>query len=188
MASQRIPQEVYQLRIDLRYAKPPIWRRVLVASSATLSELHAIIQLAMPWDNSHLHGFFIEDTMYSDFDDLDGFDAEDASQITLAEVFAKDIKKFDYEYDFGDSWRHVIKLEKTLPPDKDTRYPQPIAGRQLCPLDDSGGLWGHYEALDILEDPDHPDHDEVKEWLADNAEIAEFSVAEANARLEVLRR
>ena len=188
MARKHVPKEVYQLRIDLQYAKPPIWRRVLVVDTTTLSELHAIIQRAMPWDNSHLHGFFIEDTMYSDFNDLDGFDAEDASKITLADVVAKDIKKFKYEYDFGDSWYHIIKLEKTLPLDKDVRYPQLIAGRQVCPIDDSGGVWGYYEALEILEDPDHPNHDEVKEWFGDDAEPAEFRVEEANARLEVLRQ
>jgi hypothetical protein len=184
MARKPVPKEVYQLRIDLQYAKPPIWRRVVVVSTTTLSELHAIIQLAMPWDNSHLHGFFVENIMYSDFDDLD---AEDASKITLADVFAKGVKKFEYEYDFGDSWRHIIKFEKTLPLDKDTRYPQLIAGRQVCPIDDSGGVWGYYEALEISQDPDHPDHDEVKEWLGDDAKPAEFRVEEANARLEVIR-
>jgi len=184
MASKRTPKEVYQLRIDLKYAKPPIWRRVLIVDTTTLSDLHDIIQRAMPWDNSHLHGFFIGNTMYSDFD---GLDAEDASKITLAEVFAKGVKKFEYEYDFGDSWYHIIKLEKTLPLDKDVRYPQLIAGRQVCPVDDSGGVWGYYEAREILQDPDHPDHDEVKEWFGDDAEPAEFSVEEANARLEVLR-
>lgn len=184
MARKRILKEIYQLRIDLEYAKPPIWRRILVASTTTLSELHAIIQLAMPWHNSHLHGFYVEGTMYSDFD---GLDAEDASKITLVDVFAKGVKKFYYEYDFGDSWNHVIKLEKTLPPDTDMRYPQLIAGRQLCPLEDSGGLWGYYEMLEITEDPSHPDHDEVKEWLGAEADSAEFSVNEANARLEVLR-
>ncbi|MEM6430040.1 MAG: plasmid pRiA4b ORF-3 family protein [Deinococcota bacterium] len=184
MAKKRTPKEVYQLRIDLAHAKPPIWRRVLVVDTTTLSELHAIIQLVMPWDNSHLHGFYIEGSMYSDFD---GLDAEDASTISLADITNKGIKKFDYEYDFGDSWGHVIKLEKPLPLDKDTRYPQLTAGKQPCPPEDSGGLWGYYEMLEIVQDPAHPDHDEYKEWLGDGA-TAVFELADANARLEQLRK
>jgi len=36
-----------------------IWRRVLVRSDMTLSGLHQVIQIAMGWEDYHLHAFRI---------------------------------------------------------------------------------------------------------------------------------
>ncbi len=55
---------IYQLKITLRDIKPPIWRRVQVQSSTTLSKLHLIIQAAMGWYNCHLHSFSIQGIEY----------------------------------------------------------------------------------------------------------------------------
>ncbi|QNN23300.1 plasmid pRiA4b ORF-3 family protein [Planctomycetales bacterium ZRK34] len=52
---------IYQLRVSLKYTKPPIWRRVAVPSNITLGQLHEIIQIAMGWTNSHLHQFILRD-------------------------------------------------------------------------------------------------------------------------------
>ena len=46
-----------QLKIPLRYLRPPIWRRVLVADTFTLGNLHHLIQRAMGWHGGHLHEF-----------------------------------------------------------------------------------------------------------------------------------
>jgi hypothetical protein len=50
---------VYQLKISLRDARPPIWRRVLVDSSEPLGILHYTIQAAMGWEDDHLHHFTV---------------------------------------------------------------------------------------------------------------------------------
>ena len=47
----------YQVRVDLDGAKPPIWRRLLLSSDLMLDELHAVLQQAMGWTDSHLHQF-----------------------------------------------------------------------------------------------------------------------------------
>ena len=44
-----IQAPIYQLRIDLKGIRPPIWRRVLVPSDVSLDDLHEIIQAVMPW-------------------------------------------------------------------------------------------------------------------------------------------
>lgn len=36
-----------------------IWRRILVTSDSTIKDLHYIIQLAMGWEDIHLHHFII---------------------------------------------------------------------------------------------------------------------------------
>ena len=50
---------VYQLRSRLDRISPLIWRRLLVTSDTTIAELHAIIQIAFGWSDSHLHQFII---------------------------------------------------------------------------------------------------------------------------------
>jgi hypothetical protein len=48
---------VYQLKVSLRAISPLIWRRLLVSSTTTISHLHAILQVAMGWEDVHLHRF-----------------------------------------------------------------------------------------------------------------------------------
>jgi len=45
---------VYQIKVPLKGSKPPIWRRIQVASDTTLVQLHRILQRVMGWESSHL--------------------------------------------------------------------------------------------------------------------------------------
>ncbi|MGH3443997.1 MAG: IS1096 element passenger TnpR family protein [Nocardioidaceae bacterium] len=36
---------------------------------------------------------------------------------------------------------------------------------RTAPPDDCGGIWGYQELLDILADPNHPEHAERVEWF-----------------------
>lgn len=36
---------LYQIKITLRYLRPPIWRRVLVPAGMTFADLHGVIQV-----------------------------------------------------------------------------------------------------------------------------------------------
>lgn len=38
-----------QIKVTLDYIEPPIWRRLVVPLTTTLSELHHILQAAMGW-------------------------------------------------------------------------------------------------------------------------------------------
>ncbi len=53
--------KVYQLRVYLRQISPMIWRRLLVRSDSTIADLHYTLQIAMGWDDFHLHQFIIRD-------------------------------------------------------------------------------------------------------------------------------
>jgi len=48
---------VYQLKIHLLGISPQINRRVLVRGDTNLAELHHVFQVAMGWENWHLHRF-----------------------------------------------------------------------------------------------------------------------------------
>jgi hypothetical protein len=54
-----IPQEIYQLKVTLLGTTPPIWRRLLVPADMTWEQLHNVLQLAMGWEDCHLHDFRI---------------------------------------------------------------------------------------------------------------------------------
>ena len=51
------PRTAYQLKITLDHVKPPVWRRVLVASDMTLYDLHRVLQIVMPWEGGHMWAF-----------------------------------------------------------------------------------------------------------------------------------
>ena len=46
-----------ELKVALKYAKPPVWRSMQLPLTATLGNLHAAIQVLFGWDGDHLHEF-----------------------------------------------------------------------------------------------------------------------------------
>src|SRR5438105_2681453 len=53
-------QRLYQLKLTLDETTPAVWRRLQVPSSITLAQLHRVFQLAMGWEDYHLHSFSID--------------------------------------------------------------------------------------------------------------------------------
>ena len=53
-----------QLKIELAWIKPVIWRRIIVPETMTLGKLHDAIQAAMGWCDCHLHEFEIAGERY----------------------------------------------------------------------------------------------------------------------------
>ena len=58
-------EKAIQFKVALRYIRPPIWRRILMPDNCTLGDLHAVIQVAMGWQDCHLHSFEIEGVRYA---------------------------------------------------------------------------------------------------------------------------
>ena len=52
---------------------------------------------------------------YGDPRVLEEMEGEDARRVTLASLVRGEKAKFLYEYDFGDSWDHDLRIEKVLP-------------------------------------------------------------------------
>jgi hypothetical protein len=170
------PAPIYQLKVGLRGAKPPIWRRLEVPADISLAQLHQVIQIAFDWDNSHLHAF---QTPYGEFGTADaelGHRAE--APVTLEQVAPEARSTIRYTYDFGDDWEHDILVEKVLDRDETVSYPRCTGGRRAAPPEDSGGIWGYLELLGVLSDSAHPEHEDRLEWLgldkADDFDPASF--------------
>ncbi|MEV1318528.1 plasmid pRiA4b ORF-3 family protein [Micromonospora arborensis] len=168
---------IYQLKVGLREAKPPIWRRLELPADTSLEDLHGIIQVAFGWHDSHLHVF---ETAYGDFGVADrelGHRAE--APVTLEQVAPGVGDRFKYTYDFGDDWTHEIVVEKVLPR-QPIAYPRCTGGRRAAPPEDCGGIWGYAELVEVLSDPDHPEHGDRLEWLG-LASAADFQPARFDA-------
>lgn len=176
---------ILQLKIGLRGAKPPIWRRLLVPGDLSLAALHAAILTCFDWNGSHLHVF---ETPYGAFGMADAdLGHRPDSAVTLEQVAREPKDKIRYTYDFGDDWVHDIVVEKVLDPDPALRYPRCTGGRRAAPPDDCGGIWGYGELVEVLADPSHPEHQTQLEWLgltdAARFDPATFDLETINALL-----
>ena len=99
---------IYQIKISLIGAKPPIWRTVLVPGDIALAAFHDVIQVTMGWTDSHLHQFIANRVFYGVPDDDFELEMEDETQYKLSQLLTKEKESLIYEYDFGDSWEHKI--------------------------------------------------------------------------------
>ncbi len=179
---------VYQLRIELVDVQPEVWRTVLVPGSTTLTKVHVTILWGMGWEGGHLHEFTIGYQAYGtpDPDYDDGREIKSEGRYTLASVVGR-LKSFRYEYDFGDGWEHVIKVENILPPDPNLKAPVCIAGANACPPEDCGGPMGYEEFLEAINDPKHEDHDDMLTWCGGSFDPTAFDLAGVNARLSEIK-
>ena len=159
---------MYQIHLSLNDLKPEVWRRIILPADVELSDLHKIIQTTMGWTNSHLHQFIHHRNLYEPPAPENVWDSmgEDYTGMRLDQFLEKKNDKLTYEYDFGDSWEHEIKLENILKKDKklDRSLPMCIDGKMACPPDDCGGVWGYQELLEALNNPNHPEHEDYLDW------------------------
>lgn len=168
--SRRTPT-YYRVRVDLDGARPPIWRRLDLASDLRLDQVHEVLQVAFRWGGHHLHEFYGDGPRWEAERFLSGFqldDAEDGTPETgvhLEQVMHSPGDRLHYWYDFGDDWDHTLKLEEVMPRDGDAPQARVVAGRRAAPPDDCGGVPGYEELLEILADPAHPAHAERSEWF-----------------------
>ena len=186
MPVNKQPDSIYQLKVTLNNSKPLIWRRIQVNSDITLYKLHQILQVVMGWFNSHLHQFIVRGQYYGTPDPDFGFEVKNEKRIKLNQIVSRAGDKFIYEYDFGDGWKHIILLEKILQPEAGVRYPICLEGKRACPPEDCGGIWGYYNLLKAIQDPAHPEHEDMLEWLGDGFDPEEFDLEVINEELKTI--
>jgi hypothetical protein len=156
---------VFELTITLLETEPKIWRRVLVKGNTNLEDLHRIIQIAMGWDNYHMHQFKIGGEYYGVPDKDFDYEVKNECKTMIADLYAREKRKFGYEYDFGDSWYHEIKIKQCRAPAKGMKYPTCLEGEKTAPPEDCGGIPGFYGMLETLSNPKDPEYARIKEWM-----------------------
>jgi hypothetical protein len=118
----------------LRGISPLIWRRLLVDSGTALDELHDVLQVAFGWSAVHLHRFKVHGREY-----------DVGRQFALGGLGLRQGERFIYDYDFGDLWRHDIRVEQIVAAEPGRTYPRGVGGRRAGPPEDSGGPWAFME-------------------------------------------
>lgn len=105
---------------------------------------------------------------------------------TLAAMAPATKRRFQYEYDFGDSWKHDILVEKILLPEQAAKYPVCIAGKRARPPEDVGGTWGYARFLEAIADPEHEEHESYLVWVG-RFDPEEFNLEETNRSLKKVK-
>lgn len=136
-------------------------RTLMIPENYTFADLHRALQAVFDWKDYHMYEFIIGQERISCEDD------EDKPLLATNTILSKYLKtgdEFLYLYDFGDGWEVSIHVDSINP---DFDQPQPIC--TVCdgaaPPEDVGGVPGFIEFWGAYNDPKHPDHENVKEWV-----------------------
>jgi hypothetical protein len=153
---------ITRLQVTLLDVVPSVVRVVDVPASATLPELHDILQAAVGWSDAHLHQFLTDDTTYGVPDkDLVGIQ-QDETGVRLRDL----PDTFGYAYDLGDGWEHEVRVIGA-----GTGEPGCVYGEGACPPEDCGGPPGYQHLLEVLADPAHDEHDQLRRWVGPRADF-----------------
>lgn len=146
MSADAAPER-YQFKIVLRHVSPMVWRRVVVPSALTLADLHEVIQVAMGWEDEHLHRFHVHGQDHGlARTGTAGFGTPRGTR--LVDLRLRIGERFTYEYNFHGPWMHDLRLEAKLPPDPKRPWPVCTAGHQACPPEHCCGPVDYREWLD----------------------------------------
>lgn len=183
---------IYQLKISIKGAKPPIWRRVLVEANISFYGLHMLIQEIFNWENYHMYQFDGNFGNYSDEEFIDeeyGYNNKKnypTENIRISQDLINEKDKVKYTYDFGDDWEHEIVLEKILDYDDNINYPICTAGRRNGPIEDCGGIWGYSDIVYAIENKDFTELEHLfddGEFYYEDFDPSYFNKNEINDRL-----
>ena len=155
-----------------------IFRAVLIGGSIESDPIDS--QCVMGWEGYHLHQFDDGQTRYGILHPEYVFPIEDERKVKLSKLLTAEKDKLLYDYDFGDSWRHILLLKNILSPTPDQFYPVCIKGKRACPPEDSGGIWRYQWMLEVLAEPKHPKYTDLVEWLGEPLDPEAFDLTAIN--------
>ena len=149
----------YTLRVTIKDYKPAIYRKFCVPSNISLRHLSELFIELVGWEGSHLNQFRKgndyyapayqrEDEMPVLFGPARIYNQED---FALCDILSEKGKTMEWEYDFGDSWCHEVRLSSIADYKEDEPLVSFIKGERTCPPEDCGGIWGYEELLEIRE-------------------------------------
>lgn len=156
----------FDFTVSLQDVLPRPWRRFLLRTNASFATLHAAIQDACGWTNSHLHEFrtggegpreTIAGLGLEERADGVAVPVSDGASVRLTSYFGPGaFTTALYLYDFGDGWVHDVQLNDVVTV-AETFSRRLLGGEHAFPPDDSGGPSGYEQiqlALQTGKDPD----------------------------------
>jgi hypothetical protein len=182
------PGEVVRLQVlvEMARAKPRIWRRLELDGDLRLDVVHRLLQEAMGWEDYHLHAFRSPGGRrhyLTAFDLKEGDEGLAEADVRLDQVLHAVGDRLEYEYDFGDSWDHLLTVEAVLPRPADQPAARCVAGGRACPPEDVGGIYSYNEIAAALRgEPDaEPLDPELVDWLPEDFDPDRFDPDQADA-------
>lgn len=188
LVRERADIPVFQLKIELPEVKPQVWRRVVVPTRVRLSSLHDAIQIVMGWQGYHLHEFQFGREIFGvpDPEQELGRKVEDETRVNLEDLIRIPKLNFGYLYDFGDSWQHIVTVEKVALHDGGA-LPVCIGGKRNFVPEDCGAPPGYSRLLRILKKPEHPEYRDMRRWVGPSYDPERFDIEGINRRLAKVR-
>ena len=174
------------VRVELVDADPPVRRTLELVGDLTLDAVHAVLQEAMGWWDSHLHGFRpsgSSERFLTAFDLEEGDEETAEGEVRLDQVLREVGDVLHYEYDFGDGWEHALVVEAVHPLRDGTPRARLLDGRGACPPEDVGGIL-HYNdvAAALRGEPDAIALDrQFLDWLPDGFDPDAFDLVATQA-------
>ena len=154
------------LKVTLDVVRPKVQRRIEVPLLIQLDQLHLVLQAALGWTNSHLYEIRARGTGWGMPDPDFGDRPLDARKTRLANVLEDTgATTLRYLYDFGDGWKHTVKVERVVEAVPGITYPRLTEASGRCPPEDVGGPLGYGDFLDAVSNPDHEEHTEILRWV-----------------------
>lgn len=145
-------------------------RRLIVPASIELSQLHETLQQVFNWKDYHLHDWNVVDGKNCEVvclvmsDECLAYDDKAILEAghKLSEFFPK-YKHIIYTYDMGDNWEHQIELVRVID-EHNEESPYLLEAIGQTPPEDVGGVGGYIDFHKIMENPQHPDYGQMKQW------------------------
>lgn len=176
----------YTLRIELAKSEPLVWRELEVPSSISLTSLAQAILLAMGWNEDHLHQFIGKGKNYygtsqHEVDSPFSMGVKDGSRYGITHLLQKKGDSVQFEYDYGDSWLHVVKLKSMADyANGEKQVVKLTGGANACPPDDCGGIWRYNHLVQLMrEEPNSHELREFYDWMGSKWDPAFFPQKEA---------
>lgn len=175
--------DVAVLDVSLALFTQTVSRKLMVPLTTTFQDFHRILQIAFNWQNSHLHEFYLYDeseaaqssarqmvrskiNIVMDEEAFEygspGVDMKLEAELTLAD-FIPTHMFIKYIYDFGDYWEHEIIVEEILT-NQTISAPVCLEVEGIAPPEDCGGEPGFEQFMEIINNPSHSEHQEMKRW------------------------
>ena len=161
----------FQFSINLALNEQEVWRKVIIPGNITFRRLHAVIQTVFSWQDIHPHRFTIfkngqpvarivpsQEHMKKETELPVALDRR-----TMLGDYLPEHTQIKYIYDFDDRWEHYLQIEKTIEA-YPYNYPTCIDAKGDGPPEDVGGAVGYNAFLQVLNDPEHPEHEETVSW------------------------
>ena len=119
---------------DFRVSPGEVWRLIAVPADATLDDLVNLVLRSVKFDDDHLYELTYRDRLGSNVSALHPAMDEGpwADQILIGTLPMEPGQTMQLLYDFGDSWRFTIKLER-IDPDVKKKTPRILESHGKAP-------------------------------------------------------